>query len=125
MLKIILLLLALPSNAGVNWGLNDYVIVNGCEAQKRCVGPLERFRGRSNKTNGAAATVIWKVGTKRIVAWGAATRQANDLIKEKMDFAHTLFADFTACPMEKAPPSHRTKVCVESIEKPRWVKGDY
>lgn len=105
-----------------NWGLGSEFIVPNC--QDKAVDKCETFRGRSNKTNGSASTVIWKVGTKRIVAWGAATQAANEVIKNKMDFSHTLYADFVACPMEKDIPGHRIEYCIQEITKPRWVKSE-
>ncbi len=73
-----------PFCAAADWGLNSDFIVKDC--QEKAVAKCENFRGRANKTNGSASTVIWKVGTKRIVSWGSATQSANDLIKIKWIF---------------------------------------
>lgn len=105
-----------------DWGLGSEFIVENCK--EKAVEKCETFRGRSNKTNGSAAMIIWKVGTKRIVSWGFATKFANDFIKDKMDFSYTLYADFYACPMEKDIPGHRIKYCIEKIKNPRWVKSE-
>ncbi len=118
-----ILVILVPGFATADWGLGEKYIVQNC--QEKAVEKCETFRGRSNKTNGSASTVIWKVGTKRIVSWGAATHAANDLIKEKMDFSHTLYAHFLACPMEKDIPGHRIKYCIQEIENPRWVRTKY
>jgi hypothetical protein len=106
--------------AKAEWGLGPENIVESC--QSKAIEKCETFRGRSNKTNGTASTIIWKVGTKRIVFWGAATKAANDAIKDKMDFNHTLYADFRVCPMEKTLHGHRTAYCVDEIKNPRWTK---
>lgn len=112
----------LPAFARADWGLSREFIVGDC--QTKAVGKCESFRGRSQKTNGSAATVIWKIGTSRIVALGSATKAANDVIKDKMDFNHTLYADFVACPMEKDIPKHRISYCVAEIKNARWVKSE-
>lgn len=105
-----------------SWGLNPTFLVESC--QSKAFGKCETFRGRSNQSNGSASLIIWKVGTKRIIAWGAATPEANNLIKDKLDFSQTLFADFTACPMEKDIPGHRIDYCIEAIKNLKWVKAE-
>lgn len=110
-----------PTSTKANWGLSPEALVDDCKG--KAVAPCEKFRGRSNQTMGSAAVVIWKVGTKRIVTWGAATREANAVIENKMDFSQTLFAKFTACPMENDIPGHRIAYCIEKIENVRWVKS--
>jgi len=120
LLAMCLTFAAVPTFA--SWGLNKENIVDSC--LEKAVGPCEEFRGRSNQTNGSAGTVIWKVGTKRIITWGAATAAANDVIKDKMDFSHTLYANFSACPMEKDIPGHRIAYCVEEVKDAQWKKSN-
>lgn len=117
------LILPMISQVEAKWGLDPDLIVDSC--QTKAVGPCEDFRGRSNQTNGSGSVVIWKVGTKRIVSWGAATKAANAVIEDKMDFSHTLYANFSACPMEKDIPGNRISYCIESIKNIRWEKKDY
>ncbi|MGZ3809878.1 MAG: hypothetical protein ACXVCE_17470 [Bacteriovorax sp.] len=115
-------LLVYESSALGDWGLNQDFIVENC--QSKAVGACEEFRGRSNQTNGSGSIAIWKVGTKRIVSMSAATPKVNDLIKDKLDFSHILFADFKACPMEKDIPGHRIRYCIESIRNLKWVQSE-
>jgi hypothetical protein len=119
---VLLFFIILQNNAFCSWGLPKELIVESCNS--KAIGRCENFKGRTNQSNGSASIVIWKVGTKRIISWGAATSEANNFIKDKLDFSHKLFADFTACPMEKDIRGKRTQYCVEKIQNPKWVKTD-
>ena len=113
----LLLLLSPADHAG--WGLSQDFVVDSCA--KKCVAPLERFRGRAQQTNGSAAVTIWKTGTNRIVAIALITKEGNEVI-EKLDFNHVVFADFTTCPIEKDEPGKRIDNCVEAINNERFQR---
>jgi hypothetical protein len=86
-----------------------------CASDPDLVGACFTVRGRLSYWNGAPATRISIIGTKRIL--GVPDEVVPESMTPRLTNGAEAFGDYRVCPLTKEKPGHMQMVCIDSAEK--------
>jgi len=86
-----------------------------CKATFPIVGKCFRFRGRLGLYNGGHTFWIWRVGTNHRY-WVEGELPAT-IAEGSLDWDHSYWGDFDACPTTVFKKGHAQGICVQSAGK--------
>jgi len=84
-----------------------------CAKNPEIVAPCFEVHGRLSSWNGAPATRIWRVGTKRVLGIHSDIMPP-ELQSKRATFDTELWGTFLVCPYTHAKAGHMQFVCIES-----------